>query len=130
MKKGRPGVRIEVLVTPSRADALETLLLRSTPTIGVRRHAVQRRALPRHERAVSVGGHAVRLKVVDLPGGGSRAKPEFEDVRRVAALLGMPPREVHDAALAAGATMQARADDAATPPPPPDSGEIASGDTA
>lgn len=100
MKKGRAGVRVEVLATPTLADALELLLLRTTPTIGVRRHAVERRALPRHAHTVHVGGQAVRVKVVELPDGTRRAKPEFEDVRRAAAALARTPRDVHDAALA------------------------------
>jgi hypothetical protein len=101
MKKGRMGVRVELLARPELADALADQLLRTTPTIGVRRHRVERRALPRRERTVDVDGQPVRVKEVDLPGGGRRAKPEFEDVRRAAAALARPPREVHDAALAA-----------------------------
>jgi uncharacterized protein (DUF111 family) len=39
--------------------------------------------------------------MVTLPDGERRAKPEFDDVRRVADALGRLPREVHDAAVAA-----------------------------
>ena len=84
MKKGRPGTRIEVLCTPERAAALEELMLTATTTLGVRRSSVERRALPRESRDVEVLGHRVGVKVVTLPGGARRAKPEFEDVRRVA----------------------------------------------
>jgi uncharacterized protein (DUF111 family) len=101
MKKGRGGVRIEVLAEPARADALERALFRWTPTIGVRRSPVERRALARAELTVEVFGHPVRLKTVTLPDGERRAKPEFDDVRRVADALGRLPREVHDAAVAA-----------------------------
>ncbi len=104
MKKGRAGIRVEVLAADADADALETLLLRATPTIGVRRYGVERRALARRSAVVEIDGHRVRLKVVELPGGGHRAKPEFDDVRRAAAALGRPPREVHDAAVAAAST--------------------------
>jgi uncharacterized protein (TIGR00299 family) protein len=98
MKKGRPGHRIEVLCTPDDADRLETLLLAESTSIGVRRTTVSRRALPRHTVSVDVGGHAVRLKVVTLPGGATRAKPEWDDVRRVAAALGVPALEVAERA--------------------------------
>ena len=101
MKKGRLGVRLEVLARDADADALEALVLGATPTIGVRRHAVSRRALPRAESRVSVAGHEIRVKLVVLPDGTRRAKPEFDDVRRAAAALGRPPRAVHDAALLA-----------------------------
>lgn len=101
MKKGRPGVRIEVLCRPSEADALEVVLLRESTTIGVRRHEVLRSALPRTQRRVEVFGHGIRLKIVTLPDGSSRVKPEFDDIRRVAAAVGLPLREVAEAALSA-----------------------------
>jgi uncharacterized protein (TIGR00299 family) protein len=101
MKKGRMGTRVEVLATPAQVDALELALLRTTSTVGVRRHTVERRALPRREASVEIDGHTVRLKVVALPDGTRRAKPEFEDVRRAATALGRSARTVHDAALAA-----------------------------
>ena len=88
MKKGRPGARIEVLARPADADALEAALLRHSTTIGVRRWRVERHALARERRTVDVLGHELAVKVVALPDGGRRAKPEFEDVRRVARLTG------------------------------------------
>jgi uncharacterized protein (DUF111 family) len=100
MKKGRPGMRIEVLARPDAADALEAMLLVETTTIGVRRAIVTRRALPRTTRSVMVAEQPVSVKVVALPNGGRRAKPEFDDVRRVAEQLGRPIREVFDEAAA------------------------------
>lgn len=101
MKKGRPGVRIEVLAEPGDAAKLEERLLAESTTIGVRRHEVLRRALERSTVTVVVDGHEVRLKVVALPTGARRAKPEFEDVRRTAAALGRTVQDVQVAALAA-----------------------------
>jgi len=94
MKRGRPGTRIEVLARPAHADALEDLLLRETTTIGVRRATVRRRALPRESRTVDVLGHSVSIKVVRLPDGSMRAKPEFSDVQRVAQQTGRPLRDI------------------------------------
>jgi uncharacterized protein (TIGR00299 family) protein len=99
MKKGRPGTRIEVLCAPTDADRLERQLLAESTTIGVRRQAVSRRALPREVRAVQVRGETVRLKVVTLPDGARRAKPEFDDVRRVAELQGRSLADVSAEAL-------------------------------
>lgn len=94
MKKGRPGVRLEVLCNPSDSSRLEDLLLRESSTIGVRRAEVQRRALDRRTGSVQVFGHAVTTKAVSLPGGGERIKPEFEDVARVVAATGRTAAEV------------------------------------
>lgn len=94
MKKGRPGVRIEVLARPAAAAELEAILLSETTTIGVRHATVRRRALPRSMSTVQVLGHAVAVKVVTLPGGLRRAKPEFDDVQRVALATGRSARDI------------------------------------
>ena len=93
MKKGRPGTRLEVLAPPDRVDLLEGVLLRETTSIGVRRSLVRRRALPRSEQSVTVLGHPIAVKVVALPDGRTRGKPEYEDVQRVALATG---RTAHD----------------------------------
>jgi uncharacterized protein (TIGR00299 family) protein len=97
MKKGRPGVRIEVLCRPEDAGRLEQLLLRESSTIGVRRTAVARMALARSEGSVEVFGHDVSVKTVHLPGGGERAKAEYEDVRRVARETGRTTSDILEA---------------------------------
>lgn len=94
MKKGRPGTRIEILASPGRAAALENLLLTESSSIGVRRITVARRALPRDLSSVEVLGHPIAVKVVTLPDGSSRGKPEFEDSQRVARATGRTLREV------------------------------------
>jgi uncharacterized protein (TIGR00299 family) protein len=97
MKKGRPGVRIEVLCRPADTNRLEELLLRESSTIGVRRTTVTRRALTRTQGSVQVFGHDVAVKTVQLPGGGERAKAEYEDVRRVARESGRTTSEILEA---------------------------------
>jgi uncharacterized protein (TIGR00299 family) protein len=93
MKKGRPGARIEVLARPGEADALERALFAETTTIGVRRAHVQRHALSRETRSVDVRGHAVRMKIVAMPDGARRVKPEYDDVARLAEVTGITLRE-------------------------------------
>ena len=101
MKKGRQGTRVEVLCRPVDADRFEGLLLRETTTIGVRRSEVTRVTLPRTQGEVNVLGHAVRVKIVVLPDGGSRVKPEYDDVQRVALATGRRPADIYQLALAA-----------------------------
>lgn len=101
MKKGRPGVRVEVLAAPDRVDALERVLLTESSSIGVRTFAASRRVLARERVTVQVEGQEIALKVVLRPDGRRTAKPEADDVSRAAAALGWPWRAVADAALAA-----------------------------
>jgi uncharacterized protein (DUF111 family) len=98
MKKGRPGIRVEVLCMLPDADRLESLLLSESSSIGVRRALVGRRALPRREIRVTVDGQAIRLKVVTLPDGTLRSKPEWDDVQAAAHALGRPALEVAERA--------------------------------
>ncbi len=104
MKKGRPGVRVEVLCALADADRLESLLLTESSSIGVRRHLVSRRALSRREITVTVEGQAIRLKEVTLPDGTTRVKPEWEDVQAAARTLGRPAPEVGERARRAAET--------------------------
>lgn len=101
MKKGRMGVRLEVLARPALARRLEEEMFAATTTLGVRRTSVERRALRREQRTVDVLGHAVRVKVATLPGGGQRGKPEYEDVQVVSRATGRSLGDVTSLALAA-----------------------------
>ena len=106
MKKGRPGVRVEVLVRPGEAPMLERLLLTESTSIGVRRIAVERRALPRRMTSVEILGQRIGVKLVELPGGGTRAKPEFDDVLAAARATGRTPHELLQLAVHAARSLQ------------------------
>jgi uncharacterized protein (TIGR00299 family) protein len=97
MKKGRPALRLEALVPAAALDAVLDAVFLATPSIGARFWPVSRRALARTEEAVEWRGQRIRTKRVTLPGGAVRAKPEFEDVARAAAALGLTPYEVRRA---------------------------------
>jgi uncharacterized protein (TIGR00299 family) protein len=101
MKKGRQGTRIEILCRPEDAERFESLLLRETSTIGVRRTEARRSVLHREEHTVDVLGHSIRVKVVTLPTGERRAKPEFDDVSRCALATGRTASDIYQLALAA-----------------------------
>ena len=98
MKKGRPGVRVEVLCAVADAERLERVLLSESSSIGVRRVIVNRRALPRREVRVTVDDQEIRLKEVTLPDGSTRVKPEWDDVLAAARALGRPAPEIAERA--------------------------------
>lgn len=94
MKKGRPGVRIEVLAPESSLSDVVDGMFVGTRTIGVRYWEVDRTVLDRAEEVVEWRGHRIRCKVVRLPDGTTRSKPEYEDVIATAKALGLAPHEV------------------------------------
>ena len=93
MKKGRTGFRLEIVSPEGALDAVTEALFRHSTTIGVRRWRAERVTLSRREIRVPVEGGSVRVKVVDAPGG-SRLKPEYEDLAALAVRLGRPLDEV------------------------------------
>ena len=100
MKKGRPGTRVDALCPPALADSIERALFVHSSSIGVRRSRVERAALAREERTIRVLDHAIRVKIVTLPTGARRAKPEYDDVAGVAATTGRAVREISSLARA------------------------------
>jgi hypothetical protein len=102
MKKGRPGLRVEALAPPERLDAVTAALFQAGSTIGVRWWPAARRVLARRTETVTWRGGEVRVKRSALPGGGERAKPEYEDVAKAAARLGITPLAAYRAMLQDG----------------------------
>ena len=96
MKKGRPGVRLEVLSQPEKLEALARLVLEETGTLGVRLRRVERRTLRREIRTVKTPWGTVRVKVARSPEGGLKLKPEYEDLRKIARKSGLPLRRVRE----------------------------------
>ncbi len=94
MKKGRLGTRVEVLVQTSDLARLEEKIFLQFTTLGVKTFDVVRNALVRESRLVRFDGRDIRVKVATLPDGTQRAKPEFDDLRRVAEETARPLAEI------------------------------------
>jgi len=90
MKKSRPGNLLTVLCEPSLAPRLRDLLFAHSTTIGVRELPVARTVLDREQLEVETSLGQVSVKRVRLPDGGSRFKPEHDDVARLARDHGLP----------------------------------------
>ncbi len=101
MKKGRPGVRLEALVENGRLAKIEDLILAETPTLGLRRHRVERRVLSREIRRVRTPFGPIRMKRAKDPRGVWKVSPEYDDCRAAALKSSRPLREVMAAALKA-----------------------------
>jgi uncharacterized protein (TIGR00299 family) protein len=94
MKKGRLGTRVEALVQTSDLARLEEKIFTQFTTLGVKTFDVVRNALERESRLVRFDGRDIRVKVATLPDGTRRAKPEFDDLRRVAEETARPLAEI------------------------------------
>jgi len=101
MKKGRPGVTVTCLTDPDRVDAVAEVLFRETSAIGLRVRHEERRELPREEARVRLAEGEVRLKVVTLPDGTRRARPEYESLAELSRTSGESLDALFARALAA-----------------------------
>jgi uncharacterized protein (TIGR00299 family) protein len=107
MKKGRPGVTLTALCDPADVDRLAGLILAGTSTLGLRVRREERRELPRVAATVRIAAGEVALKVVTLPDGTRRARPEYESLAALAQASGRPLAELAAEAQAAWAAGEA-----------------------
>ena len=101
MKKGRPATLLTALCAPDQSSLIETLLLRETTTLGVRKHLEERSCLDRKHVSVSTSFGDIRVKVGMLQGEELNAMPEYEDCRAAAVRHSVPLKQVTQAAVAA-----------------------------
>lgn len=93
MKKGRPGTLLCCLCDYSRREEFATLILRHTPTLGVRIYSPERMKLSRSVETVETEFGPVRIK----HGSGygiEKTKPEYDDIAAIARETGLTLAEV------------------------------------
>ncbi|HKA34698.1 MAG TPA: nickel pincer cofactor biosynthesis protein LarC [Candidatus Binatia bacterium] len=99
MKKNRPGVLLSIVAEASLREKMTQIIFSETSTIGVRYYPVERAVLKREVVRVKTKYGTVKVKVVEQPDGARRGAPEYDDVRRLAALKKVPLKAVYDEAL-------------------------------
>ena len=103
MKKGRPGLILAALSNAASLSVIETVLLRETSSIGLRRTGVSRTERPREILEVETPFGRLPVKIARGPYGPPQLKPEFDACAAAATLHGVPVRTVLAAAFAAAA---------------------------
>jgi len=81
MKKGRPGLKISVLVTGENLDKVNAYILENSSTIGLRYYPVKRDILPRRSFEMKTKYGKVNVKEVIKPSGSKQYKFEYESLR-------------------------------------------------
>jgi len=96
MKKNRPATQVSIIAPPELADRLSLLLLRETPTLGVRASRWQRVKAERQGEELETPLGKVRVKIKRVGGQVVSASPEYEDCRRLALERSLPLGEVYE----------------------------------
>ncbi|HET9109995.1 MAG TPA: nickel pincer cofactor biosynthesis protein LarC [Ktedonobacterales bacterium] len=90
MKKHRPGALLTVIVAPNDAERLAGLILRESATLGVRLRTSERLIAGRRIEQIETPLGLVRVKL-KLAGEQVMAiAPEYDDLRELAAQVGLP----------------------------------------
>ena len=110
MKKSRPALQLACLAHPEQVPALASLMLRETPSLGVRWSPVERQAAPRDWVTAPTPWGAVRVKRKLLDGAVAGLAPEYEDCAAIARAHNIPLAHVYAAAIR-GAEAPARDND-------------------
>ena len=95
MKKNRPGAILSALVPKDKEREASEVILRETPTLGVRTRLVDRYVAGRQMITIETGLGPVNVKVKLLDGKAISAAPEPDEVRRIALETGTPFQEVY-----------------------------------
>jgi uncharacterized protein (TIGR00299 family) protein len=88
MKKGRAGVMLGCLCEEERREEFAALMLRHTPTLGLRVYHPERITLSRRTETVETQFGELRVKYAQGRGV-EKSKPEFDDLKRMALESGL-----------------------------------------
>ncbi len=103
MKKNRPAILLSALAPSAHEAALSQVILEETTTLGVRVHTLHDRHEARREmREVQTPHGPVHVKLKFVGEKAVAAMPEYDDCKTLADKLGLPARQVWEAAAAAG----------------------------
>jgi uncharacterized protein (DUF111 family) len=100
MKKSRPAVTLSVLCDAARQEKICDIIWRQTTTFGLRISKVAKRKLKRNDSEIKTKYGNVSIKRGYLYGKRIKAKPEYEDCRRLAKEKGVSVKEIYDSVLA------------------------------
>ncbi len=95
MKKNRPGAILSALVPRDKEREASELILRETPTLGIRTRLVDRYVADRQMVKVETDLGTISVKIKILDGTAVSAAPEPDEVRRIALETGRPFQEVY-----------------------------------
>ena len=96
MKKGRPGVLLNVLSDQQDFQKLEAIIFNETSTLGIRRIPVDRACLERKIMAIETEFGPVKAKAALQNGKILKISPEYEDCKRLAEQKGIPLKTVYE----------------------------------
>jgi pyridinium-3,5-bisthiocarboxylic acid mononucleotide nickel chelatase len=100
MKKGRPGIVLNVLCESESADTLKQIIFTESTTLGIRTFPFRKETLVRKFVAIDTVYGEVKIKRSFYKDKEVSCKPEFDDCKRIASEKGIPLKEVYNNIMA------------------------------
>jgi uncharacterized protein (TIGR00299 family) protein len=95
MKKGRPGIILNVILEKENTDSIKEILFTESSTLGIRTFPFAKDTLVRKFEIVETNWGNVTVKRSFYKGLEVSFKPEYEECRKIAGKLGIPIKEVY-----------------------------------
>lgn len=95
MKKGRPAIKLSILVETVYKDKVREVLFKETTAIGMRVYPVEKFELQRTYEMLETRLGPVKIKNTYMNGHCINAKPEYEECKQLAIFNDLPLKEVY-----------------------------------
>ena len=95
MKKSRPGIILSILTPKERVATLEEIIYQETTTIGLRKYPVEKSMIPRTSKVLETKYGPVKVKYSYHKGQLLKAKPEYEDLKKIARQKGIALPQIY-----------------------------------
>lgn len=93
MKKGRPGVLLNVIAPLYLEEKLAEVIFRETTTLGIRKYYVDKKVMRREIKEIETKWGRVKVKFAQYDNI-SKAYPEYEDCRKIAERENIPLKDI------------------------------------
>jgi uncharacterized protein (TIGR00299 family) protein len=100
MKKGRPGIVLNVLCESESADTLKQIIFTESTTLGIRTFPFRKETLVRKFVTIDTIYGEVKIKRSYYNNKEVSCKPEYDDCKRIASEKGIPLKEVYNNVMA------------------------------
>jgi uncharacterized protein (TIGR00299 family) protein len=96
MKKGRPGIILNVICETEHAGIARKILFTESSTLGIRTFPFRKDTLSRKFEIVSTEFGDMRIKISSYLGQPVSVKPEYDDCRKIASEMNIPLKKVYN----------------------------------
>jgi len=100
MKKGRPGIVVNVICESEMADSVKNIIFSESTTLGIRTFPFRKDTLVRKFETIETIWGNVTIKRSYYKGNEVSFKPEYEECKRIATENGIPVKEVYNKIMA------------------------------